>query len=95
MKNGLSPQLINNVFEFIEKPLPLRANSHFRSKRTRTSKYITETTPYLGPKLWNLVPNEYKTITSLEDFKPKIKTWVPKNWPCRLYKTYIHQIDFI
>ena len=47
------------------------------------------------PKLWNLVPNEYKTIESPADFKAKIKTWVPESCPYRLCKTYIHQIGFI
>ena len=91
VKNGLSPELMNDVFEFIEKPYSLRTTSHFRSRKIRTTKYGIET-PYLGPKLWNLVPNEYKTIESLEDFKAKLKTWVLENCPCRLCKTYIHQV---
>ena len=94
VKNGLSPELMNDVFDFIEKPYSLRTTSHFRSRKIRTTKYGIET-PYLGPKLWNLVPNEYETIESLEDFKPKIKIWVPKNCPCKLCKTYIHQVGFI
>ena len=49
------------------------------SRKIRTTKYGIETPSYLGPKLWNLVPNEYKTIESLADFKAKIKTWVPEN----------------
>ena len=81
---------MNDVFDFIEKPYSLRTTSHFRSRKIRTTKYGIET-PYLGPKLWSLVPNEYKTIESLQDFKAKIKTWVP----CRLCKTYIHQVGFI
>ena len=47
--------------------------------RIHTTKYGIETPSYSGPKLWNLAPNEYKTIESLEDFKAKIKTWVPEN----------------
>ena len=98
VKNGLSPELIN-VFELIEKPYSLRTTSHFRSREIRATKYGIET-PYLGPKLWKLVPNEYKTIESLEDSKTKIKTWIPENCPCRLCpcrlcKTYIHQVGFI
>ena len=94
VKNCLSPELMNDVFEFIEKPYSLRTTLHFRSRKIRTTKYGIET-PYLGPKLWNLLPNEYKTIESLQDFKAKIKTWVPGNCPCRLCKTYIHQVGFI
>ena len=94
VKNGLSTELMNDIFEFIEKPYSLRTTSHFRSRKIRTTKYDIET-PYLGPRLGNLVPNEYETIESLEDFKPKIKTWVPKNCPCKLCKTYIYQVGFI
>ena len=93
VKNGISPELMNNVFEFIEKPYSLRTTSHFRSRKIRTTKYGIET-PYLGPKLWNLVPNEYRTIKSLAGFKAKIKTWLQENCPCRLCKTYIHQLGF-
>ena len=95
VKNGLSLELINDVFEFIEKPYSLRATSHFRSRKIRTTKYCIETPFYHGPKLGNLVPNEYKTIESFADFKAKIKTWIPENCPCRLYKTYVDQIGFI
>ena len=77
VKNGSSPELMNDVFEFIEKPCSLRTTSHFRSRKIRTTKYGGETPSYLDPKLWNLVPNEYKTIESFADFKAKIKTWVP------------------
>ena len=95
VKNGLSPEIMNDVFEFIEKPYSLRTTSHFRSRKIRTTKYGIETPSYLGPKLWNLVPNEYKTIESLADFQAKIKTWVPEICPWRLCKTYVHQIGFI
>ena len=95
VKNGLSPELMNDNFEFIEKPYSLRTTSHCRSRKIGTTEYGIETPSYLGPKLWNLVPNRFKTIESLADFKAKIKTWVPENCPCRLCKTYIHQIGFI
>ena len=95
VKNSLSPELMNDVFEFIKKPYSLRTTSHFRSRKIRATKYGIETPSYLGPKLWSLVPNEYKTIESLADFMAKIKTWVPENCPCRLCKTYIHQVGFI
>ena len=83
------------MFSSLSKPYSLRTTSHFRSRKIRTTKYGTETPSYLGHKLWNFVPNEYKTIESLADFKTETKTWVPENCPCRLCKTCIHQIGFI
>ena len=95
VKNGLSPGLMNDVFEFIQKPYSLQTTSHYRSRKIRTTKYGIETPSYLGPKLWNFVPNEYKTIESLADFTANIKTSVSENCPCRLCKTYIDQVGFI
>ena len=80
---------MNDVFEFIEKSYSLRTTSHLRSRKIRTTKYGMETPFYLDPKLWNFVPNKYKTIKSLAEFKAKTKTWVPQNCPCRLCKIYI------
>ena len=62
VKNGLSLELINDVFEFIEKPYSLRTSSHFRSRRIRAIKYGIDTHFYLGSKLWNFVSNENNTI---------------------------------
>ena len=73
VKNGLSPELMNDVFEFIEKPYSLRTTSHFRSRKIHTTKYGIEKPSSLGCKLWNLIPNEYETIESLGDFKWKVK----------------------
>ena len=38
----------------------------------------TELVSYLGPKKWDLVPNEIKESESLHAFKIKIKKWVPE-----------------
>ena len=84
VKNGLSPEPMNDVFGFIKKTCSLRTTSHFRLRKIRTTKYGMKTLSYLGPKLWSLAPNEYKTIESLADFKGKIKAWVPENCSCRL-----------
>ena len=43
VKNGLLPELMNEVFEFIERPYSLRTTSHFRSRKIRATKYGIET----------------------------------------------------
>ena len=71
VKSGLSPGLMNDVFEFIKKPYSLWTNSHFSSRKIRTTKYGIETPSYLSPKLRNLVSNEYKSIESLASLREK------------------------
>ena len=55
VKNGLSPELMNDIFEFIEIPYSLRTTSHFRSRKIHSKDFDIKTPSYL-------VPNEYKTL---------------------------------
>ena len=34
-------------------------------------------------------------LQSVKDFKAKIRSWVPENYPCRLCKIYIQHTGFI
>ena len=43
--------------------------------------YGTESVSYLGPKIWDIVPEEFKHKKSLSNFKEFIKMWVPSNFP--------------
>ena len=49
-----------------------------------------------GPIVGNkLLPNKFKSASTLEKFKKSIKLWVPKNCPCRLCKDFITGIGYI
>ena len=49
----------------------------------------TKTVSVLGTKLWIILPDKYKNLTNLKEFKTKIKkNWVPQNCPRHLCKTY-------
>ena len=37
---------------------------------------------FLGPGIWEIVPDYIEKCNSLEEFKLKIKLWNPKNCPC-------------
>ena len=75
VKNGLSPELINDFFDFIRKSYSLQTDSYFGLKRIRMIEiWFIDTFSFISLKLWNLVPNEHKTITSLLFFKLKVKT---------------------
>ena len=44
-----------------------------------TERHSTETASSISRKLWGKVPTETKNSKSLEEFKVRIKSWVPKN----------------
>ena len=51
----------------------------------RNSIYIsTEFISHFGTKLWELVPGNLESITSLSNFKEQIKKWNPENSLWRL-----------
>ena len=53
-----------------------------------------ETLRNLGPKIWDLVPHEFKSCESLSLFKDNIIKWRPCNCPCRLCKVWIPNLGF-
>ena len=50
---------------------------------------------FLGSKIWDMQPDDYKDIDNLNTFKNKIKQWKPENCPCRLCKVYTINIGFV
>ena len=92
--HGTSPEIMNSVF-------PLKAENRFNSTNVfethnvRTVHNGTNTLSFLGPKIWSILPKDIKMITSLIEFKKKIRSWKPEKCPCRLCKTYIQGVGFI
>ena len=49
----------------------------------------------LGPRIWNLVPDNLKQLGDIDSFKTEIKNWIPTKCPCRLCKPYIPNVGFV
>ena len=60
-----------------------------------TVTWGTESLSHLGPKIWSLIPLEFKKLPSLAIFKNAIRNWKPKKCPCRLCKYYLASVGFI
>ena len=93
---GLSPPIMDNVFKLrTENPYSLRQVSEFSRPIVKTVYHGTESLSYLGPKIWDILPEKLRNMDNLESFKKEIKTWRPDNCPCRLCKVYIEGVGFI
>ena len=95
VKLGIAPVIMNDVFRIRKNDYNTRKADEFQSHCVKTVHYGTETVSLLGPKLWSILPNENKSIININEFKSKIKSWVPQNCPCRLCKAYIHHAGLI
>ena len=94
--NGLSPRLTNNIFKpKAENPYNLRQVSEFSRPMVKSVYHGTESISYLGPKIWDILPEKLKNIDNLGHFKRETKIWKTDNCPCRLCKVYIESIGFL
>ena len=92
--NGLSPEIMNQVFPLKDVSLYC-SRFPFQTRNVKTVSYGTETLGFMGPKIWALVPDEFKKVKSLPEFKSKIKQWKPVKCPCRICKTYVVGVGFV
>ena len=81
--NRLSSSLMGNIFKLkAENSSNLRQVSEFSRSMVKSVYHGTESISYLGPKLWNILPEKLKNIDNLEHFKKEIKTGTPDNFHC-------------
>ena len=88
--------IMKSIFEpRPEHPYNLRCIS--QSSTTLISKvfHYTESIYFLEPKIWSLLPENFKNIDSFENFTIPIKKWKLENYPCRLCKVYIKNVGFL
>ena len=96
VSNGLPPVLMNDIFKRRgEQTYNLRKHSQFYRPKVNSVYNGTESVSFLGPIIWDLVPNELKDIENLAAFKKAIKKWSPEKCACRLCKVYINNVDVV
>ena len=94
--NNGSPMLVSDSFKLNNMTLyKTRNRSTFYSQPVRTVLHSTESLCHLVPKIWQLMPSDMKSLSSLIVFKKAVKQWKPHACSCRLCRTYIYQVGFV
>ena len=73
--HGLNPPCLNDMFTPKYVPYQLRDSSLLEQSRWRTTTYGLRSMSYIGAKLWNDLPNDFKAMTDFTDFKRMLQTW--------------------
>ena len=74
IKNDPSPLIVTELFKQMnEQHYDLRKNSQFTIPPIRTVYHGSESISFLGPKIWNILPDRLKNVNSIEAFKIQIK----------------------
>jgi len=69
--------------------------SNYRIQNVNTVSFGHQSFRYLGPKIWRLIPNEWKNMNSITAFKNKLKQYEFKNCPCKLCKEYVQGVGYL
>ena len=91
----MAPEILTEMFPQRESNYHLRNSTTLQGRSIKTVMYGSETISSLEPRIWDIQPTELKRIVSPTPFKKNIREWPPKNCPCRLCKTYLHNIAFL
>ena len=73
--NGFAPPIFEDFFLFRENTHNIRNFQIISNESRKSVRYGLETVKYRTPLLWANLSEKYKTATSLNSFKKKIKAW--------------------
>ena len=91
-----SPEIMQDTFLISEQGhYNLRNVSDFIILKVKSVNFGFEIIRYLGPKIWDSLPQSLKNKESVDSFKTAIKTWKPDRCPCRICKTYLQNIGYL
>ena len=65
---------MQDIFETKSNYYNTRNAPTFSSRNIKTVRYGFQTILYMARKIWDLVPKKKKQVTTLNNFKAKIKT---------------------
>ena len=89
----LGPRIVQNLFTLDQNDDRDRT---FLRPNVNNKTTGEDTLSYFGPILWDeMLPNEFKTIETLENFKTAIKKWKPENCRCNLCREYINGVGYV
>ena len=83
-KTRVSPELMNDISHFVERPYNLKRGYTLKRKGDHTVYHGSESLSCLAAKMWDLLPNLIKNSAFLKEFETKINTWAFESCPCRI-----------
>ena len=93
---GTAPEVFKDIFNYDPSiTCSLRNDSSFRSRRVNSVHHGLQSLSHQGSKIWSELPLDFLESKTIDEFKQKIKTWVPKKHSCRICCTYIQHLGFI
>ena len=94
--NKTSPEIMQEMFTIKEQgEYNLRNQADFVVLHVESVNFGFESIRYIGPKIWESLPQDLKNKETIDSFKTAIKKWKPDSCTCRLCKTYLQNIGYL
>ena len=94
--NDLGPNIMKTLFKFKDEVRNSRSKDQFVKPKVNTVFMGEGSVRHFGPIVWDeMLPQELKSIDTLEKFKTEVKKWIPNNCNCRLCKEYVAGVGFV
>ena len=74
-----NPSFMKEIFVREDTRYNLKCVDRLNLPRVNSNTYELESLSFRSSQLWNLLPNEFKTVSSVSTFKDKIKGWNGSN----------------
>ena len=95
VKHDLSPPFMKEIFVHNNNDKGTRSGDTFARPNVNKVYKGEQSLRYFGPIVWNsMLPAKLKSCKSLEEFKSRIKSWIPDTCTCKLCKTYIPGLGY-
>ena len=83
-RKNLNPIIVSELFENKYLPYNLRNSNILKLPSALSTRYGTNSVLFKGSLVWNTLPAEIKSLTTLSAFQKKIKLWKFKNCSCSI-----------
>ena len=93
VKHTISNSLILDIFPLRLVNYYLRTQNDFIKPSTNFTRYGLKSLNGFALKVWDMIPDEIKSSSTVEIFKNKIRKWWPTDCDCHIYRAYISKKD--
>ena len=95
VKHAISNSLILDFFPLRSVEYNLRTQTDFIKPSTNTTRYGLKSLNFFASKMWDMIPDEIKSSSTVEIFKNKIRKWWPTDCDCHICRTYVSKLGYI
>ena len=93
VKHTISNPLILDIFPLWSVDYNLRKQTDFIKASTNTTRYGLKSLNFFASNVWDMIPDEIKSSSTVEILKNKIRKWWPSDCDCQICRTYVSKLE--